>query len=111
MTIKKRIYKPGDIAECFTYALNENQTTHKFHLRLIKKIEDLDEHWGSELWAAYNSERYSKDILYTPLEELDWDEIGEPQEYNIVTNEEVLAKLNRMARDGASWRELLNSSD
>lgn len=98
-----RKYQPGDIAECFTYGLDDNQTTYKFYLRLIEKVREADENViGQELWTTLNISfnEYNRD---TPLDELDWDEVGEPQLCNILTNEEYLTRLNRMAKEGISW--------
>lgn len=112
MEIKNRIYRSGDIADCYTYALDEHQTTVKYQLKLIKQIEVMDADYGEERWTSLIIDPYSSyDIRSVPVEKLDWDEIGKPEERRIVTNKDYLNRLERMAQEGHSIRELLGNTD
>jgi hypothetical protein len=87
--------------------MDENQTTVKFELKLIEKIKNLDDE-GHELWSSIRVDPFTGyDIRNVPVNEIKWDDIEDPCERNIVTNEEMLSRLDRMASERLSWSELL----
>ncbi|QAY66354.1 hypothetical protein [Paenibacillus protaetiae] len=108
---EKRIYKPGDLADCYTFAMDDNMTTIKYQLRLIEKVEDLDANWGEEIWTTIQADGSSNAYNRSaPLDKLDWDAIGEPEQRTIVTNAKYLNRLEHLAKNELSYRELMKDA-
>lgn len=96
-----RIYKPGDIAPCFTFVRDDNMTTDRYEIRLVRKTSTPN--WGVEVWDSITLDPYDETDRHIPIAEIDEDEL---RGRNIVTNVKLLNKLEQMARDGSSWMEL-----
>jgi len=100
MSFQRRIYKPGDLADCYAgnFFTEDNRTT-KFQVRLIEKIMDTPLASGQEMWYVTEPE---SNISEVPVDKSERDNLG-IHEYFVVTNEDYLARLDEMAREGRSW--------